>query len=353
MAIQPLDKISINPLIASLPKADLHLHQEEVARLERVLARQQKRPPHNWRASAKQLISKIPPGEKRLAEMYKPDDTLDLADVQADAPEYIVAKIANALEESAADGSILVEIRFGTGGLAFRQAEFMTLFRQAETQVKERYPRLCAEAIGFLFLSNNEERLRIAEQHLERCLQVSDEGLAGLDFRLSPYSTEADPSLWTTAYKMAEHATDAGLGITIHAGEFSAANIEAALRMPSIRRLGHGVYAASNSQLLEQLASRNITVEFSLSSNVILGAVASYADHPIHQFVKAGIPVTLNTDDPIRIWTTIGREYAIAARLGFSTADLFGFTRNAIQSSFTSDERRKILMNEINEWKPL
>jgi hypothetical protein len=53
MTIQPLDEVPITPLIASLPKADLHLHQEEVARLERIVARSQRRPPHNWRESVR------------------------------------------------------------------------------------------------------------------------------------------------------------------------------------------------------------------------------------------------------------------------------------------------------------
>ena len=351
MMIQPVDEVPINSLIASLPKADLHLHQEEVTRLERVVARCQGRPPHNWRESVQRLIADTPPGASRLAGMYTPDADLDLGGVLADDPEHMVAKIADALEESAADGAVLVEIRFGAGGLALMRPDFMTLFREAERQMQARYPRLRAEAIGYLNLVNDQARLHAVEQQLERCLQATSEGLAGVDFRVDPYDTEADPSLWAIAYGMAERAADAGLGITVHAGEFSAANLAAALHVPGLRRLGHAVYAAADARLLEQLAQSNVTVECSLSCNVVLGAVPSYEDHPIRQFLASGIPVTLNTDNPVRIWMTIGREYAIAAALGFSPTELMAFTRNAIQASFTSAERRKALIDEMDQWE--
>jgi adenosine deaminase len=283
--------------------------------------------------------------------MYTPDADLDLGGVLADDAEYIVAKIADTLEEGAADGAVLVEIRFGAGGLALMRPDFMTLFREAERQVQARHPQLRAEAVGYLNLVNDQTRLYTAEQQLERCLRAAGEGLAGVDFRLDPYDTEADPSLWAIAYSMAERAADAGLGITVHAGEFSAANLAAALRVPGLRRLGHAVYAATDTRLLEQLAQSNVTVECSLSCNVILGAVPSYEDHPIRQFVTSGIPATLNTDNPIRIWTTIGREYAIAAALGFSPTELMAFTRNAIKASFISAERRKVLIDEMDQWE--
>lgn len=347
MTIQPLDEVPVNSLIASLPKADLHLHQEEVARLERVVARRQGRPPHNWRESARRLIAETPPGESRLAGMCTPEADLALGGVPADEPEYIIAKMADALEEGAADGAVLVEIRFGAGGLALMRPDFMTLFREAEQQVQARYPGLYAEAIGYLPLVDDPVRLHTAERQLERCLQLANEGLAGIDFITAPYDTEADPALWAVIYRWAERAAEAGLGITVHAGEFSTANLAAALHVPGLRRLGHAVYAAADTRLLEKLAQSHVTVECSLSCNVVLGAVPSYAEHPIRQFVTSGIPVTLNTDDPVRIWTTIGREYAIAAALGFSPTELMAFTRNAIKASFTSAERRKALIDEL------
>lgn len=78
--------------------------------------------------------------------------------------------------------------------------------------------------------------------------------------------------------------------------------------------------------------------------------------HPIRSiqlktFLTAGVPVTLNTDDPVRVWTTIGREYAIAEALDFSLIELLGFTRNAICASFTSRSRKADLLDAVPQWQ--
>jgi adenosine deaminase len=141
------------------------------------------------------------------------------------------------------------------------------------------------------------------------------------------------------------------LGIAAHAGEFSTANLAAALRVPGLTRIGHATYAAHDAGLLEQLARSGITVECILSCNVVLGAVRSYEEHPLRQFVAHNIPVTLNTDDPMRVWTTVGREYALAAALGFAPAELLSFTRNAVSAAFVSPERRAALLGELDTWE--
>jgi adenosine deaminase len=142
-------------------------------------------------------------------------------------------------------------------------------------------------------------------------------------------------------YRVAERAAACGLGVTAHAGEFSAANIIAALRTPGLTRLGHAVYAASDPRLLDAVAENDATVECSLSCNVVLGAAPSYAEHPIRRFTERGIPVTLCTDNPVQVCTTIGREYALAHALGFTPAELLGFTMNAIRASFLPPERKQ------------
>ena len=129
MPIQPLADIMISPLIASLPKADLHVHQEERARLERVVARRAGRAPYDWRPWAQHLLDDVPSGMDRLSDMYTPDATLDLNGISGEEPEFVVAKIADALEEAAADGAIIEEIRFGTAGMALIRPDFMALFR--------------------------------------------------------------------------------------------------------------------------------------------------------------------------------------------------------------------------------
>lgn len=338
-SIEPLTAYPADPLIAALPKADLHVHQEWMPRLDRVLARRDGRAPYDWPGWVRRMMAETPPGMTRLGQLA---GTLRLPP-EADAdPEDFIARVEDLLDE-AADGAWLVEVRFGNETVL--RPDFMDLFREAERRVRARYPRLHAEAIATLLLWLAPERLAVM---LDTCVRAARDGLWGIDLLYRPYDTEAD---WADAYRLAARAADAGLGITAHAGEFSAANIAAALAVPGLTRIGHGVYAAYDERLLALLAERGVTVECSLSCNVILGAVPSYEEHPIRRFMEYGIPVALCTDDPIQICTTIGREYALAHALGFSPAELLGFTRAAVRAAFMAPERRARLLADLRAWE--
>lgn len=350
MSIDPLAPVPVNPSVATLPKADLHLHQEFNARLERLASQRYGRSPFDWQGVARRLLTSTPPGMARLAGIYEPDAALELIEIDDSDPEIFITRVADVLEEGAADGAVLLEVRFGANQLLLRP-DFMSLFREAERRARSSYPQLCAEAIGYLNPVNDAGWLLQEEQRLEACLRMAAEGLAGVDFRVDPYDTEADPELWAIAYRWATRAANAGLGITVHAGEFSPANLRAALQVPGLNRIGHAVYAESDPRLLDELADSGATVEFSLTCNVILGAVPSYEAHPIRRFIEAGVPVTLNTDLPVHLGTTIGREYAIAATMGFSPTELLQFTRNAIDASFASEDRRRALLQELAQWE--
>jgi adenosine deaminase len=353
MLIEALADLPYDPLIASLPKADIHLHHEERPRFERIVARRQGRPPYDWGSWARQLLEGTPPGFDRLVRLFEPDEVLNLSGQSGDDPEDIATKMVDVLEEGAAQGAVLLEVRCGVLSQALSRYDALSLFREAEQRVQARWPSLRAELIGYIGLGNDRPWSQHPEKRLEACLRMAREGLGGVDFRVDPYDAEADPALWEAVYGMAERAASAGLGITIHAGEFSTANIAAALKTPGLTRVGHGVYAAGEPRLMEDLARSGVTVECCLSCNVVTGAVSSYEEHPIRQYVAAGIPVTLNTDDPVRVCTTISREYAVAAKLGFSASELMAFTRNAVLASFTSDERRHQLLKDLDEWQPM
>ncbi len=336
--IEPLAEISTASKVAPLPKADLHVHQEWFARLDRVLARREGRAPYNWRGWARRLMEQVPPGMPRLWRLATVRPVARESDAE---PENFVARVEDLLEEAATDGAVLVEARFGSETIL--RPNFMELFREAERRVRERHPSLRAEAVVSLMLWYDPERV---ERLLRACLRAAEEGLAGIDLLYEPYDTEAE---WGSAYRVAERAAEAGLGVTAHAGEFSTANIAAALRVPGLTRIGHGVYAANDRRLLELVAESGVTVECCPSCNVVLGAVASYEEHPLRRFVEVGIPVALGSDNPMQACTTIGREYAISAALGFSAEEWLGFTRNAIRASFVPPERRERLLAELGD----
>jgi adenosine deaminase len=333
--IEPLSEIIVPPEIQSLPKADIHVHQEGSMRLNRVLAKQGKSQLYDWMNWSKKLMADYAAGAARLSHIgwTQPEPG------EADTPENLVLRYIELFEEFAADGAIFVEVRPGYSTVV--RPEFMTLFREAEKRVQEKYPQFCAAAIVCLQVGKDADPPDVIVQN---CIRWAREGLGGVDLLYRPYDTEAD---WQPIYRLAEPLADAGLGITAHAGEVSAANIAAAIRVPGLTRIGHGTYAAQDPHLMELLLKHNITLECSLSCNVVLGAALSYEEHPIRQFVDAGIPVALCTDDPVQICTTIGREYALAYQLGFSQEELRNFTRNAINAAFISDEQRKTLLAQV------
>ncbi len=306
-----------------VPKADIHRHAETYAHLDRLIAARDGRPPYDWEGSVERL-AELPPGMPRLARLNGDLDTAALHPIAVSYVRFVEYTTA-IMRDAASDGAVLLEIRFGVGaGLG---PDHMSLFREAERRVREEYPDFHAEAIGLMRPTPDEA------DAFETCLSAREQGLAGIDFVPDPLDTEAD---WTVAYRWAERAAEAGLGITAHAAEFSTANLAAALRMPGITRIGHGVYAAAGDELLRQVVGSGVTVECCLTSNVVLGAVPSLEEHPIRDFVEAGVPVTLCTDDPVRLCTDIAREYERAESLGFGTDDLRAFTRNGVLASFTS-----------------
>ena len=326
-------------MTALLPKADIHLHAETKARVDRLMALCEGRPPYDWRAWRRRLQD-VPAGVARLEAIGGGPEVTDLDRL---AKENFVEWLADAMREAAQAAAVLVEVRFGAGWAMW--PDLMPRFREAERLTQTVYPDFCAEAIISGVWPGRPDGMEV----FDACLQARYAGLAGIDFIPAPYEREADRAQWEEVYAWAERATDVGLGITVHAGEFSPANVRSALGVPGIARIGHAVHAAFNAELLDALGEAGVTVECCLTSNVVLGTVASLEDHPIKTHVDIGIPVTLNSDDPVALGTSIGTEYELAASLGFGASDLLAFTRNGISASFTSAVRKERLLSRVTE----
>lgn len=129
---------------------------------------------------------------------------------------------------------------------------------------------------------------------------------------------------------------EAGLGCSVHAGEWAGPeSVRAALALPGVRRISHGVRAVEDPALVAELAERRIVLEVCPGSNIALGVYPDYASHPLPTLRAAGVPVTLGSDDPPYFATSIGNEYAIAHRhLGCDEAALRQITATALESAF-------------------
>lgn len=141
-------------------------------------------------------------------------------------------------------------------------------------------------------------------------------------------------------------ARASGLAITTHAGEFGgAASIRESLTYLKPSRIGHGVRAIEASELVKELADKRIVLECCPGSNIALSVFDSFAEHPFMALREAGVPVTLNSDDPPHFHTSLTREYDIGAtEFGLSDADLREITRTAINAAFVDGQTRLTLL---------
>ncbi|MGB3812792.1 MAG: adenosine deaminase [Shinella sp.] len=141
-------------------------------------------------------------------------------------------------------------------------------------------------------------------------------------------------------------ARDAGLGITIHAGELSGAfSVGDALDHVRPSRISHGVRAIEDADLVKRLADEGVVLEVCPGSNIALGVFPDFQRHPLRALHEAGVRVTLNSDDPPFFHTSLAREYEIASSvMGFSDEDIIGMTRTAIEAAFVDEPTRQRLL---------
>lgn len=144
-------------------------------------------------------------------------------------------------------------------------------------------------------------------------------------------------------------ARDAGLGITIHAGELSGAfSVRDALDHVRPSRISHGVRAIEDGDLVKRLADEGTVLEVCPGSNVALSVFKDFESHPLRALHAAGVRVTLNSDDPPFFHTSLAREYEVASTMmGFSDADILGMTRTAIQAAFVDEPTRQKLLAKL------
>ena len=143
-------------------------------------------------------------------------------------------------------------------------------------------------------------------------------------------------------------AREAGLGLTVHAGEWGGPDSVRGGLALGVSRIGHGVRAIEDPDLVRELAERGTVLEVCPTSNVVLGLYASYAEHPLPALRAAGVPVTLGSDDPPYWDASIGGEYAVAAeQFGFGEEELREITRTALRAAFVEEEVRRRLLDLV------
>jgi aminodeoxyfutalosine deaminase len=133
-----------------------------------------------------------------------------------------------------------------------------------------------------------------------------------------------------------------------HAGETTGLeSVWDALVSLGAERIEHGIAAVHDQRLREH----KIVLDICLTSSVALRVVPDLDQHPIRELVAAGVPVTINTDDPPMVGTDLNTEYAIAGRLlDLDERRLTELALRAVEASFASPETKAELRSEISSY---
>jgi len=157
------------------------------------------------------------------------------------------------------------------------------------------------------------------------------------------------PELFTRVF---HSAVDGGLHSVPHAGEMSgSASIRGAIVHLRAERIGHGIRILDDPELIAMARERRIALEVCPTSNVRLGVVRSPREHPLHDLMKAGMVVTLNSDIPGILGTTLSDEYFFA-REHFALDDvaLADLAHAGVQASFADAKLRTEIHHDIDRW---
>lgn len=155
----------------------------------------------------------------------------------------------------------------------------------------------------------------------------------------------------TDAFKL---AGDSGLGLTAHAGEWTGTQTIRDAMALGVTRLGHGIHAAYDADLMADIKAKGITLEVCPVSNIALKAVPSKEAHPAKILYDAGLKLTANSDDPPFFHTSLRQDVETMVELlgGDELKMRAMLTRNALEAAFVDEPTREKLLGKLNASLP-
>jgi aminodeoxyfutalosine deaminase len=160
--------------------------------------------------------------------------------------------------------------------------------------------------------------VEIAEECASVAVRYRDRGVVGLG--LGGMEGQCPAATYQRAFDIAR---EGGLGFVPHAGEVAGPDSIREILSMNPDRIRHGIRAVEDAGLLAEIVDRGLVLDVCPTSNVRTKAVPSLDQHPLPRLRAAGVPCTINTDDPAMFGTDLGKEYEVAATLGVSAADAY------------------------------
>ncbi|MFF0969803.1 adenosine deaminase [Streptomyces sp. NPDC003703] len=329
--------------IAGLPKAELHVHHVGSAS-PRIVSE----------LAARHPDSEVPTDPEALADYFTFTDFAHFIQVYLSVVDLIrTPEDVRLLTYEVARDMACQQVRyaeltitpFSSTRRGIDERAFMDAIEDARKAAEADFGtvlRWCFDIPGEAGLVSADETLRLATDDRLRPEGLVSFGLGGPEIgvprpQFKPYF---------------DRAVAAGLHSVPHAGETTGpGTVWDALTELRAERIGHGTSAAQDPKLLAHLAEHRIPLEVCPTSNIATRAVRTLDEHPIKEFVRAGVLVTVNSDDPPMFGTDLNSEYAVAARLlGLDERGIAELAKNAVHASFLDEAGKTRIAEEIDAY---
>ncbi|MDJ1132586.1 adenosine deaminase [Streptomyces iconiensis] len=333
------DSPDLTAFIAGLPKAELHVHHVGSAS-PRIVAE----------LAARHPAAGVPSDPEELARYFTFTDFahfvqiyLSVVDLIRNAEDVrlLTYEIARDMAHQSIRYAELTVTPYSSTKRGIPDGAFLEAIEDARVSAE----RELGVVLRWTFDIPGEAGLAAAEETTRIATEMAPEGL--VSFGLGGPEIGVPRPQFKPYF---DRAIATGLHSVPHAGETTGpGTVWDALTSLRAERIGHGTSAAQDPRLLEHLAERNIPLEVCPTSNIATRAVESLESHPIGEMVKAGVLVTINSDDPPMFGTDLNTEYAIAARLlGLDAPGIAALARNAVRASYMDDAGKARLSEEID-----
>lgn len=327
--------------LTALPKAHLHLHFTGSMRpqtLWELAAERGIRLPESLRDGDALHVEPTRRGWFRFQRQY------DLARAVVDSEAVMRRLIREAAEDDAAEGSGRLELQVDptsyapfVGGLS---PALEIVLDQAEISERE-----TGVSIGIVVAAS---RIRHPLDARTLARLAARHAGAVIGFGLSNDERRGVTAQFAPAFRIAR---EAGLLAVPHGGELlGPAHVRAVVDHLQPQRLGHGVRAAEDPRLLDEIAERGIGLEVCPASNASLGVVRSPTDVPLRRLVDAGAQVALGADDPLLFRSRLVDQYETARELGFDDEELAQLAGSSIRISSAPSEVKQRLLAGVQAW---
>lgn len=328
--------------LRQMPKIDLHVHLDGSLRLATVLKLARALPPDQAFPKSVNLKSAVLPETRGSLEEYLGafDFTVPLLQTSG-ALERVAYELC---EDAAGENVIYIEIRFAPllhtkRELKPRDVVAATLAGMHRAEVK------FGIAAGLILTALKQNSTEQSIETVQLAAQFRRDGVVGVD--LAGPEHQNSP---LKHRKAIEFAHDAGLHVTVHAGEGCCPEqIKEALDMGA-ERIGHGVYLFQAPRTEKRVAELGIPLEMCPTSNLqIAGFMKSYRDHPIKRYLDAGIVATVNTDNRLMSQTDMTSEFEhLVKAFRLSRKAVHQLVSNSVRAAFASDERKRQLQERVD-----